>query len=132
MTREARCIRCLECIKACPQGAITFNGRKLITDHGKCCLCGQCVEVCCTAGREIVGYEKSVEEEVREVMRDRPFFEESGGGVTFSGGEPLMQAEFLCNLLQSFKIGDIHTTLDTCESVGFAKINKVTIRNYSA
>jgi pyruvate formate lyase activating enzyme len=117
MFRETRCVHCGACVAACPQGAISWDGQVAFTDRSKCVICGACAEVCYTQAREIVGREMTVAQVMAEVERDVAFYDQSGGGVTFSGGEPLMQPDFLLALLQACKEREIHTALDTC---GFA------------
>ncbi len=112
-----RCIGCGACAAACAQGAISCNDEVVSTDREKCVLCGACVEVCYAEAREIVGQEVTVAQVMAEIERDVAFYDESGGGVTFSGGEPLLQREFLFALLGACKEKEIHTALDTC---GFA------------
>ncbi len=80
-------------------------------------LCGACVEACYAEAREIVGREMTVAQVMAEIEQDIPFYDESGGGVTFSGGEPLLQQRFLLALLQACSEQGLHTALDTC---GFA------------
>jgi pyruvate formate lyase activating enzyme len=115
--RESRCTRCGACLEACDQGAVSWNGDVATTDRGKCTLCGTCVQVCYAEARQIVGQEMTVAQVMAEIERDIPFYDESGGGVTFSGGEPLLQRDFLLALLRACKEKEIHTALDTC---GFA------------
>jgi len=79
----------------------------------KCNLCGQCVEACIAGAREIIGQEMTVSEVMAEVEQDIIFYDQSGGGVTFSGGEPLMQPEFLLALLNQCQAQQIHTVVDT-------------------
>jgi pyruvate formate lyase activating enzyme len=112
-----RCIRCGACVDACPQGAISRDGDEVSTDRMRCTRCGACAEACTAEARQIVGREMSVPQVMSEVERDVPFYDESGGGVTVSGGEPLAQPAFLLALLQACKGKEIHTALDTC---GFA------------
>jgi pyruvate formate lyase activating enzyme len=112
--RPDRCLGCGECVRACPQGAIRLDGDRVRTDSATCSLCGACVEVCYPDAREIVGREVTVSEVLAEVERDVPFYDQSGGGVTFSGGEPLLQPEFLLSLLKACHERGIHTAVDTC------------------
>ena len=79
-----------------------------------CRLCGECVAACPTGARQMVGREMSVEDVMAEVLKDRLFFEQSGGGVTFSGGEPLGQPGFLLRLLEACHAAGLHTAVDTC------------------
>ena len=112
-----RCTSCGDCIEACPSGAIYLEGEQILTDREKCTLCQTCAQVCFAEARQFTGREMSMAEVMLEILRDSAFYEQSGGGVTFSGGEPLFQEEFLRTLLQASKTQDIHTALDTC---GFA------------
>jgi len=113
--RATICVGCRRCIDACPQVAVSRDeaGGKIETDPDKCVLCGQCVEACPSGARETVGRQATVEEVIAEIERDVVFFDESGGGATFSGGEPLVQMDFLTGLLAQCKARRIHTALDT-------------------
>jgi len=115
--RPDRCIACGACVEACDRGAIISDRGIVLTSRERCAACGACVEVCYPGARELVGREVTVAEVVAEVERDRPFYDQSGGGVTLSGGEPLFQPAFLSELLKACKASDLHTVLDTC---GFA------------
>jgi pyruvate formate lyase activating enzyme len=115
--RESRCIGCGACLEVCDQGAISWDGDVVSTDREKCVLSGACVEVCYAEAREMVGQEMTVAEVMAEIGRDIAFYDQSGGGVTFSGGEPLLQRDFLLALLRACKEEEIHTAVDTC---GFA------------
>lgn len=110
---ESRCVRSGECVKVCPDGA-TFleNGGVRITDA--CRGCGTCVDACAAGARELAGRWVSAGEVMEEIERDRVFWEEAGGGVTFSGGEPLFQPQFLEALLEACRERNIHTTVETC------------------
>ncbi|NIQ06331.1 MAG: glycyl-radical enzyme activating protein [Candidatus Korarchaeota archaeon] len=110
---EYKCMNCGNCIEACPHDAITAteNGRKISQE--RCTSCGVCVEVCPTDALQMIGREISVEELMEEIEKDLLYYDTSGGGVTFSGGEPLMQPDFLMACLEACKEADIHTALDT-------------------
>jgi len=112
--RANRCIRCEACLSVCAQGAISWDGDVVSTDMEECVLCGACVEVCYAEAREIVGREMAVVQVMAEIERDVAFYDESGGGVTFSGGEPLLQRDFLLALLRACRKEEIHTAVDTC------------------
>ncbi len=111
--REDRCLRCGDCMKECKNGAIQEIDGAFVTLRGKCLTCGDCLKVCYADAREIVGKEMSVEDLLKEVAKDRVFFDQSGGGVTFSGGEPLLQYEFLTAALEECKRRSLHTAVDT-------------------
>ncbi len=115
--RPARCVQCGACLAACPAGAITWNSHGPITDRAVCSQCGACTAACYAEARERLGYPITVEQALAEIERDRAFYDESGGGVTFSGGEPLLQPAFLAALLSACRARELHTALDTC---GFA------------
>ena len=111
--RRNRCVRCGRCVEACPEHAIALGDDGPVTDAEKCVLCGACVTRCVAGAREIVGNRMTVAEVMAEVERDVIFYDESGGGVTFSGGEPLMQPDFLAALLAQCRARGIHTAVDT-------------------
>jgi pyruvate formate lyase activating enzyme len=115
--RPERCIGCGACVDVCERDAILPDRDSTSTDRERCTVCGACVEACYAEAREIVGWEMTVAEVMDEVERDRAFYDQSDGGVTFSGGEPLAQPGFLCELLRACKNRTLHTCLDTC---GFA------------
>lgn len=104
---------CTACLSICSQGAIKKKGKSIIIDLSKCDLCGECRDVCAYEALEIVGEEMTVKHVMEEVEKDRIFFDNSGGGITFSGGEPLMQPDFLEALLDECQKRNIQTTVDT-------------------
>ena len=115
--RHNLCVACGRCVEACPKGALRLTDSGVERDFSLCTSCGTCVEVCLTGAMERVGRRISCAELIDEIERDIPFFDESGGGVTFSGGEPLAQPEFLSEMLELCAEREIHRAVDTC---GFA------------
>ncbi|MBC8470735.1 MAG: glycyl-radical enzyme activating protein [Planctomycetes bacterium] len=111
--RKGRCVGCLQCVEACPEQAISIIDNRPVTEINKCSLCGRCVDVCMACAREIIGREMTLGEIMAEIEQDVIFYDESGGGVTISGGEPLMQPEFLLAVLNQCQRQRIHTTVDT-------------------
>ena len=111
--RKNRCVGCGQCAEACPRDAISLIEHQPVTDAEKCILCGRCVDICTTGARQIIGQQMTVDEIMDEVERDVIFYDQSGGGVTFSGGEPLMQPDFLLALLNQCRTLNIHTAVDT-------------------
>ena len=121
----SKCIGCGECVKRCPNGAIEFTpeGRKYYRD--KCTLCGTCVEYCYAEATVMEGKEVTVEEVIEEVKKDMPFYENSNGGVTLSGGEPTMQPDFCLAILQESKKAGMHTAIDTSGQVKWETFKKI-------
>jgi len=113
-----RCVACRRCLEACPAEAIReVPPFGFITDHQRCRLCGACVDECFSDARKIVGQRMSVDAIMDEIRKDRAFYDESGGGVTFSGGEPLLQADAVRELARRCKDEQIHTAMETAGSV---------------
>jgi pyruvate formate lyase activating enzyme len=116
---SSRCIGCGECVRACPEGAQGLSAEDgRVFNRELCVVCGQCVETCYPGGLQITGQAMTVEEVVLEVLKDRTFYETSNGGVTLSGGEPLLQAEFSLALLRRCLEEGLHTAVET---TGFAR-----------
>lgn len=118
--RETRCAHCGECLKACPNGAISWENNLPVTNLAICTHCGTCAEACPTQARELLGRLWPVSDVMAIIRRDVAFYDESNGGITLSGGEPLYQPAFTAALLHACKAEDIHTALDTC---GFSPWN---------
>lgn len=109
-----KCTHCGLCVKHCPEKALTLLPAGLTTDGGKCSVCGLCCEVCPNEARQTAGKNYSVAELVREIEKDRPFYEQSGGGVTLSGGEAISQTDFAIELARACHQRGIPVALDTC------------------
>jgi pyruvate formate lyase activating enzyme len=123
--RKSRCIDCGECVKNCSREALSLVGQHISVDRGKCVLCGKCSQVCPSDALSIVGKEMDAEEVMKEIEKDMIFYDESEGGVTFSGGEPLLQPDFLNSLLDKCKERGIHTTVDTCGFASYDIIDRI-------
>ena len=108
-----KCVQSKDCIPICPVNALTYSADDLAIDREKCTLCFHCVEICPSQALERVGKEMSIEEIVAQVTPYKPFFQDSGGGVTLSGGEPTLFMDFLSGLLQRFSQEGIHTLIET-------------------
>ena len=108
-----RCVGCGDCIQVCPQKGITPAADGMQSDTEKCNLCQTCAEHCPSAAVEFAGRKVTVSEVVHQIEKDTVFYDQSGGGVTLSGGEPLLQPEFLLGLLDACGKLDLHRTVDT-------------------
>lgn len=111
--RQQRCIGCGECMQTCPRQAIRQTAEGMMADLLKCELCRTCAQHCPSEAVEFIGQKVTVAEVVRQIEKDIAFYDQSRGGVTFSGGEPLMQPEFLLQLLDACGHLDLHRTVDT-------------------
>ncbi|BCS89836.1 glycyl-radical enzyme activating protein [Pseudodesulfovibrio sediminis] len=109
------CIACVKCMANCPENVIKFGDTgEVVLDRNNCTMCGECVNICYAGSMTIVGRYLTVDEVMTEVDRDQKFYSVSGGGVTFSGGEPTMQGEFLLECLKASKERGLHTAIETC------------------
>lgn len=111
---KSKCILCGRCVAICPTGATRLLEESSAIDRGICTGCGKCAEVCPNEARKVTGKFMTVDEVVSEVLRDTKFYENSGGGVTLSGGDPLAQPDFALSIMQRCKDEGLHVTLDTC------------------
>ena len=112
------CLGCGDCAAACPRDVIRLADGRVRIDRERCESCGECVEACPSGALERVGVEYGADDLLVEVLKDRTFYATSGGGVTFSGGEPLVQREFLLAFGPRCRAEGVHVALDTS---GFAR-----------
>jgi pyruvate formate lyase activating enzyme len=112
--RNSLCNKCGRCFEICPPQAISMIDEGVAIDRNKCNNCGKCVEVCIPEALKVYGKEMSIDEVYQDVVRDKPFYQNSGGGVTASGGEPLANADFVAELFKRCRDAGIHTCIETC------------------
>jgi len=121
-----RCIQCGSCLEVCQHDAVVrLADGTYSVDPLHCARCGECTEACPTNGRKIVGQERGVNEVLEEVLKDKVFYEESSGGVTFSGGEPMAQRDFLLALLAESRARGLHTCVDTSGMASESTLERV-------
>jgi pyruvate formate lyase activating enzyme len=113
MYSKAKCIGCSTCVEHCPQKALKLTSDGIVTDFNLCDMCGICADVCPTKAMEMSGRPATVEEVMKVVRRETVMMDHSQGGITVSGGEPLMQADFLIELLDECGREGIHRAVDT-------------------
>jgi len=113
VTLENRCLVCGQCREDCPIHSSAEAPLPPPGQNPECTLCAACVESCSTGARQMIGRIVTIEEVMRQLVQDRVFYEESGGGITVSGGEPLLQADFLFALLAACRDAELHTAVDT-------------------
>lgn len=121
----SRCIGCGYCFKVCPNQCHWMDDGEHKLDWSKCVLCGQCAKECYSKALTTIGRNATAEEVIEEVMRDEMFYETSGGGITLSGGEPILQREFLKTVLAMARERSIHTALETNAVYNFALLDGV-------
>jgi pyruvate formate lyase activating enzyme len=112
---RSECIGCLECVRVCHNKATSVedDGRMAI-DRRKCRLCGACIDICPAKARKLSAQTYTVDQLLKEIIKDNVFFSQTGGGITFSGGEPTIHAEFLMAVLKRCNDLKIHTAIETC------------------
>jgi pyruvate formate lyase activating enzyme len=114
MVFSGRCLKgCRDCLAACPLGALAKTRHGIVLDRALCDGCGLCADVCPAEALQPAGRRIRVDEVMDELLKDAPFYEDSRGGITFSGGEPLQQPQFLRELLQRCRGEKLHTAVDT-------------------
>lgn len=114
MHNAEKCTLCKTCISKCSVDAISFDDALISYDPGKCTVCENCVDFCPNSCIEITGKRISPRELFSHIEKDRPFYEESGGGVTFSGGEAMTQIDFLHDAIRLCSKSQIQVAVDTC------------------
>jgi len=119
------CVQCGACVEACTHLASQWKGRKIVIDRKVCQNCGSCIDTCYYGARKIAGGTMSVEELLAEIEKDTIFYRNSNGGVTLSGGEVLMQADFAARLLSECKKVGFHTAIETCGAAPFSEFEKL-------
>lgn len=118
-----KCVGCGECIAACPNGIRIENGKRVGTEN--CVLCRECEDACMSGALKFAGEDYTVEQLMKIAVRDLDYYSSSGGGVTVSGGEPLLQYEFVAALFEELKKAGISTALDTAGNVEFERFAHV-------
>jgi glycyl-radical enzyme activating protein len=123
--RPERCIECLACVEVCPTGAQSVgDDKKRVFERDICDLSELCVDVCNSGALELAGKSMTVEEVMTAVRQDAEFYDQSQGGVTLSGGEPLLQAAFAMELLRACTAEGIHTAVDTCGQLQWSTLEE--------
>ena len=127
MYTKKKCIGCKTCVEVCPQKNLVLTTEG-IKDLGHCTACGKCTNECPTLALEMAGKEWKMEDVMAEVEKERQVMEESGGGVTICGGEPLMHTDYLCEVLNELGKRGFHRTVDTTLFASPEKVKKVAER----
>lgn len=122
MYDKSKCVLCGKCVDVCSSSAISINDIIINWDSAKCTRCGGCIKACDNGAISFVGREASPKSVIDIVTKDTVFFDETGGGVTFTGGEPFNQHDFLIHLLKMSSTEYLHTCIETC---GYTLIDKI-------
>jgi pyruvate formate lyase activating enzyme len=122
---DVRCLGARDCLRVCPEDALTLSREGIRINRERCTACGACVEACRAAALEVIGRSWTDEELLKELLSDQVFYDTSGGGVTFSGGEPMMQVDLLCQVLPSCREASVHVALETCGAVAWKSFERV-------
>ena len=120
-----RCIGCGNCFEKCPHQAHRMVDEVHVLDRTECRVCGTCTDTCYSGALEIVGRDVTVEEVIAEVIRDQPFYACSGGGMTLSGGEPILQIDFTEALLRTAKEEGLHCAIETSGHGHFSRFERI-------
>lgn len=119
-----KCIHCGACQQVCPESAISLIDNEFIIDRNLCKKCLQCVDVCYAQSKEPAGREMDADAVFKEIYKDHLYYELYGGGVTFSGGEPLTQPELLTEIAKKCRCFKINTAIETCGYGDYEKFKK--------
>ncbi len=122
---NTNCIQCGICVDICPENALLFKNKEIFADHEKCNVCGACSDECPSGAIEIIGSKWTEDKLIKEILKDRAYFEKSSGGITISGGEPGMQADFVSSLLKRLKAEGVNTAFDTCGMYSEDSLKKI-------
>lgn len=110
----ARCIKCNKCMLVCPLDCISNNESRYEINKNVCTNCGMCADICFAESKQIIGKEMTPEEVLKEILKDKMYFANSKGGVTFSGGEPIIQPYFLAEITKKCHDNQISVAVETC------------------
>ena len=122
---EKLCVGCGACATVCPHGVHRFENGMHLLQHNACVNCGACIAECLTGALKLYGRTSTAEEAAQLLLEDADFYRQSGGGVTFSGGEPLLQSAFLREVMQLLKAHGVHIAVDTCGAVPWSAFEDV-------
>lgn len=125
MIDKEKCTNCGKCIKGCSSGVISINQNHVENDLDKCVYCENCIDLCVNNVRQIIGKEYTINELMKEIKKDTIFYENSGGGVTFSGGEAISQIDFVEDLAEGCKYENIPVALDTSGYAPFSYFERI-------
>lgn len=119
------CLACGGCAEVCPHGAVWRTAERVAYDRGRCPACGACADACPAEARTVAGRRVAAPDVVAEVLKDAPFYANSGGGVTLGGGEPLAQSDFAREILAGCRHHGVHTAIETCGHVPWGAIESI-------
>lgn len=120
-----RCIGCGKCVQICEHGVHELPNGEHMLHRERCVLCGRCVDNCYAGALQMSGRRMEVAQVLAEILQDTAFYETSGGGVTLSGGEPLLQINFSQALLKACKQEGLHTAVETCADISWQDLSGV-------
>ena len=125
MWYDVRCVGARACLAACPRSALELLPSGMRIDREQCTVCGDCARACPSRALEVIGRPWTPEQLLDELRKDEVFFQTSGGGITFSGGEPMLQADFVSQILALCRQAGLHTALDTCGAASTARYEEI-------